>query len=100
MHGLRACGHDLPSGKRTVDPIEPPRVQRVGDATYRRRGERHGAADHALARLRDLALRFEDEAVPYRALILPMWKNRYGTYDDLARVKEWSETGGAEGSDE
>ena len=23
-----------------------------------------------------------------------MWKNRYGAYDDLARVKEWSATGG------
>jgi ATP-dependent helicase/nuclease subunit B len=24
-----------------------------------------------------------------------MWTNRYGTYDDLARVKEWSATGDA-----
>jgi ATP-dependent helicase/nuclease subunit B len=59
-----------------------------------------GAAEHALARLRDLAIRFEDEATPYRSLVLPMWKNRYGTYDDLARVKEWSQTGGLEGTDE
>src|SRR5262249_31511050 len=49
------------------------------------------AADHALGRLKGLAARFEDETTPYRALTLPMWKNRYGTYDDLARVKEWSE---------
>ena len=34
--------------------------------------------------------RFEDETQPYRPLILSMWKNRYGTYDHLARVKEWS----------
>jgi ATP-dependent helicase/nuclease subunit B len=54
------------------------------------------AADKALARLTDLVIRFEDEATPYRSLILPMWKDRYGTYDDLARVKEWSQTGGAE----
>jgi ATP-dependent helicase/nuclease subunit B len=59
-----------------------------------------GAAEHALARLRDLVIRFEDEATPYRSLVLPMWKNRYGTYDDLARVKEWSQTGGLEGADE
>ena len=26
---------------------------------------------------------------------MPMWKNRYGTYDHLARVKEWS-VGGEE----
>jgi ATP-dependent helicase/nuclease subunit B len=54
------------------------------------------AADKALARLTDLVTRFEDETTPYRSLMLPMWKDRYGTYDDLARVKEWSQTGGAE----
>jgi ATP-dependent helicase/nuclease subunit B len=25
-----------------------------------------------------------------------MWKNRYGDYDHLARVKEWSATGGGD----
>ena len=59
------------------------------------------AAVNALARLTDLIIRFEDETTPYRSLMLPMWKDRYGTYDDLARVKEWSQTGGAEeGTDE
>jgi ATP-dependent helicase/nuclease subunit B len=53
------------------------------------------AADNALARLKGLIARYEDESVPYRSLMLPMWKNRYGTFDDLARVKEWSQTGGA-----
>jgi len=54
------------------------------------------AADEALERLKTLVTRFEDESTPYRALILSMWSNRYGTYDDLARVKEWSLAGGAE----
>ena len=58
-------------------------------------GSPDAAADHALARLTELATRFEDEATPYRSLVLPMWTNRYGTYDDLARVKEWSATGDA-----
>jgi ATP-dependent helicase/nuclease subunit B len=58
-------------------------------------------ADQAFARLTDLVTRFEEETTPYRSLMLPMWKDRYGTYDDLARVKEWSQTGGAdEGADE
>ena len=56
------------------------------------------AADHAWARLKGLVRRFEDEATPYRSLVLPMWKNRYGAYDDLARVKEWS--AGEEGEEE
>jgi len=57
------------------------------------------AADHALARLKAVALCFEDETMPYRSLVLSMWKNRYGTYDDLARVKEWSATGGPGGQE-
>jgi ATP-dependent helicase/nuclease subunit B len=51
-------------------------------------------ADYALSRLRDMARRFDDEQEPYRSLAHPMWKNRYGDYDHLARVKEWSATGG------
>ena len=31
---------------------------------------------------------------PTCSLVHPMWKHRYGTYDHLARVKEWSLTGG------
>ncbi len=58
------------------------------------------AADDALERLKALIARFEDEATPYRALVLSMWKNRYGAYDDLARVKEWSLSGGEDGEEE
>jgi ATP-dependent helicase/nuclease subunit B len=50
-------------------------------------------ADEAFARLTTLVTRFEDEATPYLSLDLPMWTQRYGTYDDLARVKEWSLAG-------
>ena len=28
------------------------------------------------------------------SLVLPMWTARYGDYDDLARIKEWSAAGG------
>jgi ATP-dependent helicase/nuclease subunit B len=28
-----------------------------------------------------------------------MWSNRYGSYDDLARIKEWSANGGAGGGE-
>jgi ATP-dependent helicase/nuclease subunit B len=47
-------------------------------------------ADRALAKLKAVAARFEDEQQPYLPLVLSMWKSRYGTYDHLARVKEWS----------
>ena len=51
-------------------------------------------ADRALQKLTELARRFDDEEQPYRSLVHPMWAARYGDYDHLARVKEWSATGG------
>jgi ATP-dependent helicase/nuclease subunit B len=53
-----------------------------------------GLAEHALMRLRGLAKLFDDESVPYRSLVHPMWTTHYGDYDHLARVKEWSSSGG------
>ncbi|MGB7225094.1 MAG: PD-(D/E)XK nuclease family protein, partial [Bradyrhizobium sp.] len=52
------------------------------------------AADYARAQLEALIRKFESETEPYRSLNLPMWTNRYGSYDDLARIKEWSAAGG------
>jgi ATP-dependent helicase/nuclease subunit B len=50
-------------------------------------------AQNALEKLKGVALRFENPKQPYLPLVLSMWKNRYGTYDHLARVKEWSVAG-------
>ena len=47
-------------------------------------------AEKALRRLTELIERFEDESTPYRSLVHPMWSTRYGDYDHLARVREWS----------
>ena len=52
------------------------------------------AADYARLELEKLIRKFENENEPYRSLNLPMWTSRYGTYDDLARIKEWSAAGG------
>jgi ATP-dependent helicase/nuclease subunit B len=52
------------------------------------------AADYALGQLAALIRQFDNEAEPYRSMNLPMWTNRYGSYDDLARIKEWSAAGG------
>jgi ATP-dependent helicase/nuclease subunit B len=54
------------------------------------------AADIARAALHAFIRRFEDESEPYKSLVLPMWENRFGAYDDLARVKEWSIAVGGE----
>ena len=46
-------------------------------------------ADRALARFTALVIRFADARTPFRSLVHPMWRARYGDYDHLARVKEW-----------
>ena len=53
-------------------------------------------ADAALKKLARNAKRFLVDGEAYSSLVHPMWKNRYGDYDHLARVKEWSLTGGAD----
>ena len=58
-------------------------------------GTPDGHAAHALEKLTELARRFDDDTMPYSSLVHPMWSARYGDYDHLARVKEWSSTGGA-----
>jgi ATP-dependent helicase/nuclease subunit B len=55
-----------------------------------KQGDANSHAARALAKLTELATKFEEEQQPYLPLILSMWKSRYGTYDHLARVKEWS----------
>jgi ATP-dependent helicase/nuclease subunit B len=57
------------------------------------------AADEARKKLEVLIRKFEDEATAYTSLNLSMWLNRYGSYDDLARIKEWSAAGGAGGGE-
>jgi ATP-dependent helicase/nuclease subunit B len=52
------------------------------------------AADYARLELEKLIRKFEDEDQAYNSLSLSMWSNRYGSYDDLARIKEWSAAGG------
>ena len=51
-----------------------------------RAGKAHGSSPSA-SPMRDQ---------PYRSLVHPMWTTHYGDYDHLARVKEWSSTGGAD----
>jgi ATP-dependent helicase/nuclease subunit B len=47
-------------------------------------------ADRAIASLTELVKKFDSDTQPYKSMVNPMWKARYGDYDHLARVKEWS----------
>lgn len=54
-------------------------------------------ADEVLGKLVTLLSAFDDPQQGYRALAAPQWRGRFGPYDHLARVREWSL--GAEGED-
>jgi ATP-dependent helicase/nuclease subunit B len=77
-------------GLKGGEPAGDPRTVDFQDGT----ADSH--AERALARLAGIAARFEDESTPYRSLVHPMWKTQYGDYDHLARVKEWSLSGGVD----
>ena len=69
---------------RGGDPPGEPR-------TIRFKGSNADAeADKAYARLCDVVARFAGTEQAYHSLALSMWRSRYGDYDHLARVKEWS----------
>jgi ATP-dependent helicase/nuclease subunit B len=62
-------------------------------------GTSDSQADRALARFTTLVTRFADEREPFRSLVHPMWRARYGDYDHLARVKEWRAADDADAGD-
>jgi len=51
----------------------------------------------AVDRLRDLVTAFQNPDTPYRSRPRPQFKSRFGTYDHLARVREWASAEGEEG---
>jgi ATP-dependent helicase/nuclease subunit B len=81
---VRLSGNNPPGEHKTLDlkiKNEPPQSP-------------NAAADYARAKLEELVRQFENPDEPYRSLVLSMWTARYGDYDNLARVKEWSAAGG------
>jgi ATP-dependent helicase/nuclease subunit B len=82
---VRLSGNNPPGEQKPLElKIKPGDTPQAPDA----------AADHARRKLEELIRAFEDEAQGYTSLNLLMWSNRYGSYDDLARIKEWSAAGG------
>ena len=82
---VRLSGNNPPGEHKTLElKIKPGDTAQSPDA----------AADYARAQLEALVRRFENPDEAYRSLVLSMWTARYGDYDNLARVKEWSAAGG------
>jgi ATP-dependent helicase/nuclease subunit B len=55
-----------------------------------------GFAAFTRARLEALLAKFSEASTPYHSVPRPKWKGRFGPYDHLARIKEWSASGGSE----
>jgi ATP-dependent helicase/nuclease subunit B len=82
---VRLSGNNPPGEQKPLElKIKPGDTPQSPDA----------AADEARTKLEALIRAFESESQPYTSLNLSMWSNRYGSYDDLARIKEWSAAGG------
>ena len=82
----RLSGNNPPGEQRALEL----KIKQGDDAAAARRRPpmKRGRKLEALVRA------FENEDQPYTSLNLSMWTNRYGNYDDLARIKEWSAAGG------
>lgn len=81
---VRLSGNNPPGEQRSLE-------LKIKNETPQRPDE---AADYAREQLEILIRKFENENEAYTSLNLSMWSNRYGSYDDLARIKEWSAAGG------
>ena len=62
-------------------------IRATGDKPVAEIAERH------LADLAALLEQFADETTPYLSRPMPQFASRFGDYDHLARVKEWSNSG-------
>ena len=95
---------DIPAGASVSELVyvrlsgnNPPGEQRTLELKINKGDQAQSpddAADYARQELEKLIRKFENEDQAYTSLNLSMWSNRYGTYDDLARIKEWSAAGG------
>ena len=82
---VRLSGNNPPGEHRTLElKIRPNDTPQHPDE----------AADSARLKLEALIRAFDNEEQAYTSLNLSMWANRYGAFDDLARIKEWSAAGG------
>jgi putative ABC transport system permease protein len=85
--------HAVPGA--TLDPESLAQMDEAADAIATAIGTSDvtplDVAQESLARLKALIDRFEHEKTPYASLLHPMFTGRrYGDYDHLARVREWS----------
>lgn len=112
---VRAGGfQEIPAGKHIADIQimklsggEPPGLtssfhpDEVGGQTKKlldalKLADLDALAEFSLKKLKTRLEQFADAKTAYLPVPRPKWKQRFGEYDHLARIKEWSESGGEE----
>ncbi len=92
---MRLSGGDPPGETSSFHPDE------VGAPTKKlfdelKLADLDALADFSLKKLKARLEQFADAKTAYLPVPRPKWKLRFGEYDHLARIKEWSESGGGE----
>lgn len=93
---IRLSGGTPPGALQSLNPVGAHnRVQTILDHYKISNCDELG--EFALTQLKTLLALYADEKTAYRSVPRPKWRSRYGQYDHLARIKEWSDaTGGDE----
>ncbi len=92
---MRLSGGDPPGEVRSLDPAQTKRDAKEL-AEKHRISNCDDLAAFARARVETLLAAFANEKTPYHSIPRPKWRGRFGQYDHLARIREWS----AEGDEE
>ncbi len=86
---LALSGGHPPGRLVSLDPAEAVReAKTIRDALKIRTCD--DLADVALQKTQELIRVFADGDTPYLSVPRPQWRGRFGDYDHLARIKEWS----------
>jgi ATP-dependent helicase/nuclease subunit B len=75
------------SGGHPPGEVKPFKLEQIEIKTFDQ------LADISLGRLKRLLGAYAREKQPYHSIPRPKWRSRYGLYDHLARIKEWTAEG-------
>ncbi len=86
---MKLSGGDPPGEVKSLDPTKATReAKKLADE--HRIGTCDQLAAFAHTRVEKLLAAFAKGGTPYHSIPRPKWRGRFGRYDHLARIKEWS----------
>jgi ATP-dependent helicase/nuclease subunit B len=86
---IKPSGGDPPGKLISLDPARASgEAKKLADARQIKNAD--DLAEYASTCVRALLAAFADATAAYQSIPRPKWRNRFGDYDHLARIKEWS----------